>query len=489
MHAKAGNTSVVYRQIGFKSDNYAHGQWTPADSSQASDYFYDTFGNLIKQYVKQWNGSAWVPSSYLEKTYNNKFKVLTYNRYNYDTSSNSYQIISHIASSYQYELFLSSDTFYKWKTSVNALVPYQCYIYSYNQDSQLVYDMRYDWDTLSNSWISTYSNGYTYNHTKRYQTKYKDWNNNQLNNAFTDSYTFDTAGNILSDTTTSWDLHRQKWVNNGYTTYNYNLINEVTLQLGWGFDTLTGMYYRNYIDSNIYDSRNYLIEQFQSAYGNYSPDILYWNAYINDTSGNTLSNIQYTRTSPTQAWQYYFKDSSQYNSKNQLTSQIIQYWDTTHWRNNSYNEMQYDNANGYLTTENSYSWRNNNWLLFRISSNKYDIKGHYIFRLGQNNYSGNDTLHMTGSRYYYYYESIDTSNTHPDNNDVNIYPNPASTILSIATAELYINMPYKIHDLLGRIIAEGNFTANNYSIDISSYSEGIYILRTNNNSHKFVVKR
>ena len=57
-----------------------------------------------------------------------------------------------------------------------------------------------------------------------------------------------------------------------------------------------------------------------------------------------------------------------------------------------------------------------------------------------------------------------------------VYPNPASSKINASITESMIGSEYLIIDQLGKIVSTGKFERNLSSIDISSLSEGIYIL-------------
>jgi hypothetical protein len=488
-YAEANNPAVVYKQVGYRSDSYIKGQWVAIDSAQLSGYIYDSLGNLKRLYVKQWNGQSWSPAYYNEAEYNAAGQYINFHRLNWDTLTNSYENDGYNIYFYDSLIYRTSDTFYTWHSSDSSWLPEQFNNFAYDQNHNQIYSASYIWDAPLNLWQNIDAAGYIYNHNKLYQTLQGRYTNGVLYDAYKNSYTFDTAGNVLTDTTIAWNEPQQIWVNSGYTTYQYNAANKAILELERGFNSGTNSYYIDYIDSSIYDNHNYLVQEFSSDYESDPANIIYWDVYTNDSNGNNIRDIGYDWNQTSQNWEYYHKDSFQYNSENQLTTQIIQYWDSTYWLNSSYNENQYDNnTNGHSSTENSYRWYNNSWLLRIRSSYQYDEHGNNIFRLNQTNQDVGDTLNITGLRYYYYYESLDPSDIQFGNSDINIYPNPVSSVLYIALPEIYSNLSYAVYDILGREMIGGNFTSNNYGIDITGYSDGIYVLKTNNISHKFVVR-
>ncbi|WP_299883297.1 FG-GAP-like repeat-containing protein [uncultured Lacinutrix sp.] len=75
--------------------------------------------------------------------------------------------------------------------------------------------------------------------------------------------------------------------------------------------------------------------------------------------------------------------------------------------------------------------------------------------------------------------------------DLILYPNPATTVLNLnGTDYLFDNTKYSIFDMVGRMVANGNFNSN--SIDISKLQSGNYILQISANrsvkTQKFIKK-
>ncbi|MFD0778023.1 T9SS type A sorting domain-containing protein [Flavobacterium myungsuense] len=61
-----------------------------------------------------------------------------------------------------------------------------------------------------------------------------------------------------------------------------------------------------------------------------------------------------------------------------------------------------------------------------------------------------------------------------DNEDVSIYPNPTSHIVTIRSKNQISKI--NVFDVLGSIILSANSNSYSFSIDFSSYSKGIYFV-------------
>jgi hypothetical protein len=74
------------------------------------------------------------------------------------------------------------------------------------------------------------------------------------------------------------------------------------------------------------------------------------------------------------------------------------------------------------------------------------------------------------------------------NNEVAVYPNPASTEINVSVRNQSIDSVI-ISDVMGKIIDDYSTTnSENLSIDISAYSKGIYFIKINNTVLKKIIK-
>ena len=63
-----------------------------------------------------------------------------------------------------------------------------------------------------------------------------------------------------------------------------------------------------------------------------------------------------------------------------------------------------------------------------------------------------------------------------NNIEISVFPNPTSSIVNISIEKLTDKLRLIVFDIAGREIYDHSFIESDFSIDFSSYSEGIYIL-------------
>ena len=63
-----------------------------------------------------------------------------------------------------------------------------------------------------------------------------------------------------------------------------------------------------------------------------------------------------------------------------------------------------------------------------------------------------------------------------NNIKISVFPNPTSSIVNISMENIEDKLSLIVYDVAGRKIYDHSFSEKDFSIDFSSYSEGIYIL-------------
>ena len=71
-------------------------------------------------------------------------------------------------------------------------------------------------------------------------------------------------------------------------------------------------------------------------------------------------------------------------------------------------------------------------------------------------------------------------------NNLSIYPNPSKDIVTISGATVGSNAT--ITDISGKLIWQTLIKQNTFTIDMSKYSSGVYIFKTDNGETKKIIK-
>jgi len=119
-----------------------------------------------------------------------------------------------------------------------------------------------------------------------------------------------------------------------------------------------------------------------------------------------------------------------------------------------------------------------------VSSTMYLTQGIHMLRLS---YEGTDTVGLFNVNWIEF--STTLSNDTFQNEGLKIYPNPASSTMTIKG--LKKSYEFTIYDITGRVIEKVNTLGNDsIKIDLRNYSNGLYLLKDNNSTsiYKFIKK-
>ncbi len=114
---------------------------------------------------------------------------------------------------------------------------------------------------------------------------------------------------------------------------------------------------------------------------------------------------------------------------------------------------------------------------------------------GENNYQYTDATALDGVKYYrikqldvngnFSYSSI-VKLANGGKGTISIYPNPVKDIVTISNA--IVGTKAILTDISGKILQQISVTATSFTIDMSKYSSGIYMLQTNSGAKQKIIK-
>lgn len=127
----------------------------------------------------------------------------------------------------------------------------------------------------------------------------------------------------------------------------------------------------------------------------------------------------------------------------------------------------------------------NRWNKSTIIKNSYNADGNLLeyektlYDIRVNEWVAEET------RTYYYNstKSAVTSNSQNKTNDFYIYPNPATDCIYFSIRP-EINSNYIIYNLLGEVVAQGDFKGQ--SVSVSQLTSGTYFIKAENNGVGFI---
>lgn len=329
--------------------------------------------------------------------------------------------------------------------------------YSYNANNKLSMQLNYNWDFIKNQWI---------------------YQNNQIAKT---EYFYDSKGNNDRTNAYEWDTTAKNWALNTSTTNTFNGNNKITSQL----------------DSNFYR-------------GNTS---IYKADYTYDAKGNNTLILNSFFSNG--AWSQNSKDEYTFDANNNNTLKIYYYWDNqnSQWISNSKNEYTFD-ANGNNTTEIQSEYANNTWNSSRKYNRSYNnsinfsdvawpfgnienttnTPKHQITGSISQAFTNNKWVNRSSDTYYYKAFSPNSSALEMESIASNIYPNPTSGIINIATSKNLETI--HVFDISGKMVHSQTIATkqNNVELNLSSLNNGIYFIHAlsengESNCNKIVITK
>jgi len=331
-----------------------------------------------------------------------------------------------------------------------------------------------------------------------------------------DNYLYNQTGDILQIISYNSD-----YTSGNKSIYNYGLngVSEKLIYYLYDYNTQDWRYSNKIIfeynssglfsleKSYYYDGANWIIT-----------DSL---VYFYNTSEKDTLEIKYKSDNNGLSWNYYLKNTLDYNANNKIIQRILYVWDINHWRENSKYETIYDTSGRWeeafhflwidsisqwennqkdifsytgqnLTKDSIYLWEDSIWVNEAIDTYNYDINVNmsdiayildYVEEFLENankliSYERDAWAEVLNQFWpyeiieYYYSNSNFTNNENLQTDVLKIYPNPTNGIITINVKNL---QRIEIFDSNGKVVYQTNRIKKN--IDISGQAKGIYFIK------------
>jgi hypothetical protein len=333
--------------------------------------------------------------------YNDYNLITNQSVFNYDESSQIWNLNHKFEKNYYGQLLADSTIFY---ANDLVLVPYSKSIYTYilgKQESCI----NYFWENNLEIWQISYKKEYQYN-TNGLMESIFCFNGNAATNEWEFyekyEYEYDILGNIIISSYFMWDDNTESWEKVSKNEYTYDEEMRV----------LTNLTY--YKDSETNDWR--IVYKYEFGY---------------DQLGNQLFNHKSDWNTETTEW---------------ICSEFVDY---------TYN-TEFDLDELILPM---------NFVVHTSCFSMLTNKEHY----------GNIPEH-TIQEYYYSSVMIENSSTQIYTHDIVVFPNPATTNISVVLTENSQNVNFYLFDMQGRCLIE-KLVQSDSQIDISNLSNGLYFYK------------
>ena len=329
-----------------------------------------------------------------------------------------------------------------------------------------------NWNASTSTWQNADENVYIWSGGNLQSYIYQVWDSAGsmwTNNAKT-VYTYDGAGNILSETDQNWDGSTSAWVNSYSYIYTYNANNKITTQIDQSWDTVSHSWTNQDKQTYTYDVTNtYVLSQLSQLWNSGSST---WDNYTQHVYTYDGMNDQLTALAQTWSGSAWINNSlATYSSfVAQLPqTEIDQTWNTS--------TLVFDNNQKFTYTYNSFNQETSS------ASTSWNIGGFW-----------QPTTSDRESRFYYETYTTGVKAVAANDDDVMLYPVPASDVLNISVKWSEIQ-PFSvtIYNMLGSVVNQWQVNAcSGYEASVPiDLQPGCYFIRfdgaSSSNVKQFVV--
>ena len=345
-------------------------------------------------------------------------------------------------------------------------INYDKYTYTYDANGNLLIELNEHIQVKNNKTTFTYDvNG------NRLTQLHELWQNNIWENDSKTTFTYDANGNLLIELDESWE--NNAWINNLKSTYTYNVNGNLLTSLSEVWQNNAWLNSGN--DTYSFDVNGNLLTEIDEVWQNNAWANNNKYTYTYDANGNYLTDLwEHWQNN---SWVVYSKNTYTYDIDENLICILGESWENNTWLNANKFTFIYD-THGNSIAGKYEIWQNNNWLLY-IGGN-----------LGV--YSSEGLIYDLGpiARYEAHFVSFTTGIIENNNKPINIYPNPATSKLTINLQQLtkLQNTTVSIYDVQGKLLLQQNITQPQTELNIASLAKGIYVVKINNDTNSMQSK-
>jgi hypothetical protein len=346
------------------------------------------------------------------------------------------------------------------------------YNYSYDSNSNGISFLEQSW--VSEQWENSFQLIFTYDsHNNQTSETAQYWEFGIWNDAWKVTYAYDTRNNLTEIVYMHWDFYLEQWDDPSKYIYLFDENNNVIEELyqRWYNEQWTNRV-REIYTYNIQNKKTSKIRQDCSSSGNWFN--VFKSTYNYDINNNMIEEL-FQRWKSEQ-WEIDGRDIYTYDDQNNMASHIIQGWDSENWKNCE--KFTYSFDDHHNTTECFYQiWYNDEW----FDANIWPTTLNYIYYNNNQSSIFWNGIHKIAVSYIKI-GTVSIQENPAIENSIKLYPNPVSNILHIETSNSNTLPEVKIYSIYGVLLL---YTKGN-QIDVSSLSNGIYIVDINGVCRKIV---
>lgn len=348
-----------------------------------------------------------------------------------------------------------------------------------------------------------------------------------INDSHKEQYFYDSNGNLTSETFLRWDSVNLKWENMELFEYTYNSKNLLTEELlrFWDGYLAVPAYVDNVKTVYSYDFNDRMVEYIEyfwqdNVWTNSSKFTLSYNS-----NGKISDGLFYNWVGG--EWVLIDRTIITYDDKGNIYNLINDTWDGNNWVQNEATEFTLDSKNKIIL-EYVKSWNGTEFVDESKTEYQYDVNGNQISEqvymvvngLFELNYEMNynfdtdflmasfthpfnqttgldyvltgfpfvnkllSTSFSSTSRISYNYGEATAAVNDNFVKSITTYPNPTTGIVNLKTEITDLNL-IDVFNVLGKKV----FSTKQSRIDLTNFSNGIYLLKIYNNEGRVAIKK
>ena len=410
-------------------------------------YYYDASGNVVQEELHIWDSISWRKHSKDVYTFNNNSLPVLWVSYDGENGV--------------------------WVTDRMAE-------YTYNSNKQLVEAIYSEAD--SSVW--SFSSKYEYDYDAAGNTileMYSSYGNGMWENQEKNEAVYNAANLLVMYTRSEWENGQWEYYSRSTTTYSASNVEISYLSQLWN----NGAWENDWKRENMYDANDNDTLQLKFSWDG--------NAWENDrrfTQTFDSDNNLTTRTDEywsSNAWVKLYKWEYIYDLDNLLNEMYFYNALAGQWKYSSHYNYQYDSGNNLISQVRAY-WNNYSWIVTEKRTWKYDLtysltdiwlpNGYYeVAKLdAKHNLDYDNGTWKIDDTTAYYYSAIPFSVEEYAVEHLKVYPNPTNGKLIIETNST-LEKEIEIFDLMGNRVMKFNTQNMLLEFSLMNFPGGIYVIK------------
>ncbi len=463
------------------------------------EFAFDKDGHKLLELVYDWDpiSNQWLNSIDLKYAYNENGNIKNSVYWVWDNSTNSWQG-DNKEEFYFDENGNTTELFsFKWDKTLEDWVYNGKTENTYDENSNQLISSFYTWEQTDSSWfgISKVEHRFNINSKELFRIDYRwDETENLWGEVKKETYSYDEKENLILTSLFNWDNVAYEWIfdtDKSKTEFTYNEKGEIAKRIDSAWDNDKGKWRITNRSEYTYDNEGRQVLVISSDWNEESSE---WDYFSKkelsfDEVGKYTLDVEYTWDAETKDWKIKRFNEWNFDSfRNEILNANL-VWLGYNYTGRKTERIYDENKNVLMLS--SYNWNDNfkQW----IGQSKFEKVFNPFGNLSVNlNYSwdniGNEWQKKSRETYYYSEDIVqEVSRTVDIEENVIIYPNPASSFIVFEKGEGVNISVVELYDLSGKkVIAEK--LPKNKQLSVAHLKRGIYLWKLFTESKEFTGK-